>query len=92
MIWIKNRKTNLKKFSVQERNLLLTGDPLFHFYPVVYDCFFFSPKCALLAILQNNFAHIIPDPIFGENIDIPLNDTLELFNSTNENIFLCTDR
>ena len=41
-LWITKRCEFLRKLSGQDRNLLLTGDPLFRFDPVVYDCCFFA--------------------------------------------------
>ena len=61
-LWIVKRKEFLKKLSVKDRNLLLTGDSYFRFDPVVYDCFFFRRR-ALPPILQNIMVHIIPNNI-----------------------------
>jgi hypothetical protein len=45
---ITKRREFLKKLSIQDRNLLLSGDPLFQFDPVVYSCvFFFQKQCYL---------------------------------------------
>ena len=44
----------------------------------------FLPRCALPPILRNNFAHVIPDEKMGENIDAPLNDTIELSDSESD--------
>ena len=41
--WVTKRREFLKKLSVRDRNLLLTGDPYFQFDPIIYDCIFFLP-------------------------------------------------
>ena len=38
---ITKRREFLKQLSVHQRNLLLTGDPLFSFDPIAYDSLFF---------------------------------------------------
>jgi hypothetical protein len=43
--------------------LLLSGDPLFQFDPVVYSCGFFLPKTMLPEVLNNHFDYLIPDEI-----------------------------
>ena len=65
---ITKRRNFLKKLSVQDRNLLLTGDPFFEFDPLVYSCCFFSPRETLPAILQHNFDYIIPDNIVVNDV------------------------
>ena len=65
---ITKRREFLKKLSVQDRNLLLTGDPFFEFDPMVYSLCFFSPTQALPALLQNNFNYLIPNNIVVHDI------------------------
>ena len=65
--WVIKRREFLKRLSVRDRNLLLTGDPYFRFDPVVYQCCFFLPRRALPPILQNNMAHIIPENIVSSD-------------------------
>ena len=62
-LWIIKRRQFLKTLSVQDRNLLLTGDPYFQFDPVVYSCVFFSPWAGVPPILQQNFPYLIPQHI-----------------------------
>ena len=57
------RKRFLEKLSVRDRNLLLTGDPLFQFDPCIYDCIFFLPKYANHPLLQNQFPYLNPEII-----------------------------
>jgi hypothetical protein len=59
----------LKKLSIQDRNLLLSGDPLFQFDPVVYSCVFFLPKPMLPDVLNNHFDYLIPDEIIPLIVD-----------------------
>ena len=59
----------------------------------IYDCCFFLPRRVLPQILQNNLAHVIPENIIGENIEAPLDSTIELSDSesdsdNNNEIFL----
>ena len=57
-LWIINRRNFLKKLSVHDRNLLLTGDPYFRFDPVVYDCcFFFAEKGTAAHIAKQYGTH-----------------------------------
>ena len=55
--WVIKRRNFLKKLSVQDRNLLLTGDPYFRFDPVVYDCCFFAKKGSATHITKQYGTH-----------------------------------
>ena len=66
---ITKRRNYLKKLSVQDRNLLLTGDPYFQFDPIVYDCCFWLPKTAVPQLLLNQFNYVIPDDIVASDSD-----------------------
>ena len=52
------RRNFLKSLSPQQRNLLLTGDPVFAFDPVAYQVLFFSPRPPQL--LQQQFDYLAP--------------------------------
>ena len=71
------RRNYLRKLSVQDRNLLLTGDPYFQFDPVVYDCCFWLPKRVLPPVLVNQLHYLIP-----ENVDTSDSDEFESFEPT----------
>ena len=71
------RRNYLKKLSVQDRNLLLTGDPYFQFDPIVYDCCFWLPKKVIPPVLLNQLHYLIP-----ENIDVSDSDEFESFEPT----------
>ena len=60
----------MKKLSIQDRNLLLTGDPYFRFDPIVYDCCFFVPHNCVPLELQQQLPHVIPDAVDVE-IQVP---------------------
>ena len=64
--WIIKRRNFLKKLSVSERNLLLTGDPFFQFDPVVYDCIFNLPSFATPPFLHQHFPYLNPQLIDNE--------------------------
>ncbi len=68
----------MKRLSVQDRNLLLTGDPYFQFDPIVYDCCFWLPKVAIPPIIQNQLHYLIPEEIVNSDSD-------EFIPSDNEN-------
>ncbi len=55
------RRNFLKKLSPQQRNLLLTGDPVFAFDPLAYHIAFFAPQVP--EIIQQQFDYIVPDDI-----------------------------
>ena len=61
--WIIKRRNFLSKLSVQDRNLLLTGDPYFQFDPIVYNYCFFSRAVDVPQILQQNFPYLLPDQV-----------------------------
>jgi transposase InsO family protein len=52
------RRKFLKSLSPQQRNLLLTGDPVFAFDPLAYQVLFFSPRPPQL--LQEQFDYLAP--------------------------------
>ena len=64
--WIIKRRKFLKRLSVSERNLLLTGDPSFQFDPVVYDCIFNLPSFATPPFLHQHFPYLNPQLIENE--------------------------
>ena len=55
---ILRRRKFLKSLSPQQRNLLLTGDPVFAFDPLAYDLVFRGP--AIPVELQQQFDYLIP--------------------------------
>ena len=59
----------MKRLSVQDRNLLLTGDPYFQFDPIVYDCCFWLPKIVVPPIIQNQLHYLIPEEIINSDSD-----------------------
>ena len=61
--WVIKRREFLKKLSVQDRNLLLTGDPYFQFDPIVYDCIFFLPFNVTPPLLQQQLGYLNPDVV-----------------------------
>ena len=61
--WVIKRRRFLEKLSVQDRNLLLTGDPYFQFDPIVYDCIFFTPFNVAPPLLQQQLGYLNPDEI-----------------------------
>ena len=84
------RREFLKKLSNTDRNLLLSGDPLFQFDPVIYSCVFFLPKIMLPDVLNNHFGYAVPDQINHFNIAIgdnenPTSDSEESFNGFQSN-------
>ncbi|MGL6011878.1 MAG: hypothetical protein ACRC0J_10305, partial [Shewanella oncorhynchi] len=60
--YYKRRIQFLKRLPVQKRNLLLTGDPLFEFDPVVYAHVFHNPAPEFEQIAQRYFNYFIPNP------------------------------
>jgi len=60
--YYKRRIQFLKKLPVQKRNLLLTGDPLFEFDPVVYAHVFHNLAPQFAEIFQRHFNYFIPNP------------------------------
>jgi len=56
---IVRRRNFLKKLSPQQRNLLLTGDPIFAFDPLAYHIAFFAPQVP--EIIQQQLDYIVPD-------------------------------
>ena len=69
--WVIKRREFLKKLSVSQRNLLLTGDPFFQFDPVVYDCIFNLPSFATPPFLHNHFPYLNPQIIEAEDLVEP---------------------
>ena len=55
------RRNFLKKLSPQQRNLLLTGDPVFAFDPLAYHIAFFAPQVP--EVIQQQFDYIVPDNV-----------------------------
>jgi len=56
---ILRRHKFLKSVSPQQRNLLLTGDPMFAFDPIAYQTIFFSPQAP--QILKQEFEYRLPN-------------------------------
>jgi hypothetical protein len=63
------KKKLSKKLSVQDRNLLLTGDPYFQFDPIVYDCYFWLPKRVIPPVLLNQLHYLIPENVVTSDSD-----------------------
>ena len=78
--WVTKRREFLKKLSVQDRNLLLTGDPYFQFDPIIYDCIFFLPFNRAPPILQQQLGYLNPDELVvnlpGNNFEFENDDVL----------------
>ena len=77
--WVTKRREFLKKLSVRDRNLLLTGDPYFQFDPIIYDCIFFLPFNRAPPILQQQLGYLNPDELV---VNLPGND----FEFENDNV------
>jgi hypothetical protein len=56
---ITRRRNFLKKLTPQQRNLLLTGDPVFAFDPLAYHIAFFAPQVP--EIIQQQLDYLLPD-------------------------------
>jgi hypothetical protein len=63
------RRNWLKKLSVQDRNLLFTGDPYFQFDPIVYDCWFWLPIKVIPPVLLNQLHYLIPENVVTSDSD-----------------------
>ena len=58
--WIKRRQQFLNRLNPQARNLLLTGDPLFAFDPVIYEYVITTPPAALPPLIGQQLGYLSP--------------------------------
>ena len=58
--WVHNRRIFLKQLPVEERNILLTGDPDTSFDPYIYVWIYSFPQIAVQnPLVQQHFQHIL---------------------------------